>query len=151
MTMVVLTLFIQRIAGIPVIRITYTGYDNEIKSGTYLQDKAEAILKKMGATSVVRGPYLFPPATNHEVGGARMGDDPAKAVVNKYQQSHELPNLFVASGATFPTYFGYNPTHTIESLELLVGRLLKIRASPVEVWLNICKRSLKMNWKERYL
>jgi gluconate 2-dehydrogenase alpha chain len=102
--------------GLPVIRITYTGYDNEVKSGTYLQDKAEAILKKMGATITVRGPYLFPPATNHEVGGARMGDDPSKAVVNRYLQSHEMPNMFVASGAVFPTYFGYNPTHTIEAL-----------------------------------
>jgi gluconate 2-dehydrogenase alpha chain len=102
--------------GIPVVRITYTGYDNEIKSGTYLQDKMEAILKQMGATVTVRGPYVLPPATNHEVGGARMGDDPTKAVVNRYLQSHELPNLFVASGAVFPTYFGYNPTQTIEAL-----------------------------------
>jgi gluconate 2-dehydrogenase alpha chain len=54
-----------------------------------------------------------------------MGDDPAKAVVNKYLQSHELPNLFVASGATFPTYFGYNPTHTIEALSYWSADFIK--------------------------
>jgi gluconate 2-dehydrogenase alpha chain len=102
--------------GLPVIRITYRGFDNENKGGTYLQDKMEAVLRQMGASKVSRGPTTFPPSTNHEVGGARMGNDPSKAVVNKYCQSHELPNLFVASGAVCPTYFGYNPTHTIEAL-----------------------------------
>jgi gluconate 2-dehydrogenase alpha chain len=57
-----------------------------------------------------------------------MGDDPAKAVVNKYLQSHELPNLFVTSGAVFPTYFGYNPTHTIEALSYRTSDYIKTEA-----------------------
>jgi gluconate 2-dehydrogenase alpha chain len=111
--------------GLPVIRITYNGYDNEVKAATYLQNKQEAILKQMGANVTVRGSYLVPPATNHEVGGARMGDDPTKAVVNRYGQSHELPNLFVDSGAIFPTYFGYNPTNTIEALSFWEANYIK--------------------------
>lgn len=107
--------------GVPVIRIHYDGFDNEKKSGTYLQDKMEPILKQMGATKAWRGPTTIPPFNNHEVGGCRMGDDPSAAVVNKYGQSHELPNLFVASGAVFPTYFGYNPTHTIEAFSYWEG------------------------------
>ncbi len=114
--------------GLPVIRITYSGFDNEKKAGTFLQDKMEAILRQMGASKVLRGPTTFPPATNHEVGGARMGDDPAKAVVNRYCQSHELPNLFVCSGAVFPTYFGYNPTHTIEAVSYWAANYIKTQA-----------------------
>jgi gluconate 2-dehydrogenase alpha chain len=102
--------------GLPVIRITYDGYDNEKKAGAFLQDKMETILKKMGASAVRHGPTTIPPFNNHEVGPCRMGDDPARSVVNRYLQSHELGNMFVVSGAVFPTYFGYNPTHTIEAL-----------------------------------
>ena len=54
-----------------------------------------------------------------------MGNDPATSVVNRYCQSHELPNLFVMGGAVFPTYFGYNPTHTIEALAFWMGDYIK--------------------------
>jgi len=107
--------------GLPVIRITYKAYDNEIKAGTYLQTKQTDLLKQMGATATVLGTYNFPPATNHEVGGARMGTDPAKSVVDQNLESWELPNMFVVSGAVFPTYFGYNPTNTIEALSFRAG------------------------------
>src|SRR3972149_3437028 len=69
----------------------------------------ETILKQAGATKTWRGPTVIPPFNNHEVGGCRMGNDPATSVVNKYCQSHELPNMFVASDSVFPTYFGYYP------------------------------------------
>lgn len=111
--------------GLPVVRITYNQYDNEIRAAQFLKGKMDAILKQMGATKTAKGPDKFPPATNHEVGGARMGDDPATSVVNRYCQSHELPNLFVASGAVFPTYFGYNPTHTIEALSFWAADYIK--------------------------
>ncbi|MDO8490605.1 MAG: GMC oxidoreductase, partial [Dehalococcoidia bacterium] len=116
--------------GIPVIRITYKGFDQENRAGAFLQDKMEGILRQMGASRVARGPTTFPPATNHEVGGARMGDNPAKSVVNRNCQSHQLPNLFVTSGAVFPTYFGYNPTHTIEALSFRAGDFIKKETKP---------------------
>src|SRR5215472_8708787 len=34
-------------------------------------------------------------AAIHECGGVRMGDDPATSVVNEYNQSWDIPNLFV--------------------------------------------------------
>ena len=52
----------------------------------------------------------------------------AKAVVNRYCQSHELPNLFVTSGAVFPTYFGYNPTHTIEAISFWAADYIKTQS-----------------------
>ena len=51
----------------------------------------------------------------------RMGTDPAKSVVDQNLESWELPNMFVVSGAVFPTYFGYNPTNTIEALSFRAG------------------------------
>ncbi len=102
--------------GMPVVRVTYNGYDNETKCGTYLQGKIHDIVQGMGATKIVDGGLLIPPATTHEVGGVRMGSDPTKSVVSEHLQSWELPNMFVVGGAVFPTFFGYNPTHTIEAL-----------------------------------
>ena len=37
----------------------------------------------------------------HEVGGAMMGDDPAKSVTNSFGQSWDVKNLFITDGATF--------------------------------------------------
>jgi choline dehydrogenase-like flavoprotein len=39
----------------------------------------------------------------HEVGGARMGTDPAKSVLNRYNQCWDAKNLFVTDGASFVT------------------------------------------------
>jgi gluconate 2-dehydrogenase alpha chain len=111
--------------GLPVLRVTYDGYDNEKKAGAFLQGKMNAILNQAGASSVINGPLTMPPWNNHEVGPCRMGADPAKSVVNQYLQSWELPNMFVVSGAVFPTYFGYNPTHTIEALSYWSANYIK--------------------------
>ncbi|WP_336749700.1 GMC family oxidoreductase [Pantoea vagans] len=42
-------------------------------------------------------------AAIHETGGARMGDDPKTSVLNRYNQSWDVPNLFVTDGSSFPT------------------------------------------------
>jgi choline dehydrogenase-like flavoprotein len=52
----------------------------------------------------------------HEVGTVRMGDDPRTSVLNKFSQSHEVRNLFVADGASFTGNPDKNPTHTIIAL-----------------------------------
>ena len=35
----------------------------------------------------------------HEMGTARMGNDPKTSVLNKFNQAHEVPNLFCTDGA----------------------------------------------------
>ena len=52
----------------------------------------------------------------HDMGTARMGDDPKKSVLNKYNQAHDAKNLFVVDGACFVTSGGYGPTLTIGAL-----------------------------------
>ena len=55
---------------------------------------------------------------NHEVGGCRMGDDPETSVLNKYSQSWDVDNLYIADGAPFVTHAEKNPTLTIMALSL---------------------------------
>ncbi len=56
------------------------------------------------------------PATNHEVGGCRMGIDPRTSVVNEFCRSHDVPNLYVVDASVFPSSSEKNPTLTIMAL-----------------------------------
>ncbi len=42
-------------------------------------------------------------AVIHECGGARMGDDPGKSVLNSHNQCWDVTNLFVTDGSSFPS------------------------------------------------
>lgn len=52
----------------------------------------------------------------HECGTARMGNDPKKSVVNRFNQVHEVKNVFVTDGACFVTQGCYEPTLTIMAI-----------------------------------
>jgi hypothetical protein len=39
----------------------------------------------------------------HEMGTARMGRDAKTSMLNGYNQSHDVPNLFVTDGASMPS------------------------------------------------
>lgn len=49
----------------------------------------------------------------HLLGTARMGDDPATSVVDRYGRCHDVPNLFVLDGSVFVTSGPMAPTSTI--------------------------------------
>ncbi|HET7100491.1 MAG TPA: GMC family oxidoreductase, partial [Terriglobia bacterium] len=74
-------------------------------------------------------PHPQPPGSAiHEVGIARMGNDPKASVLNQFQQTHDIRNLFVMDGAGFPSSACQNPTLTIMALAVrscdhLIGRL----------------------------
>jgi choline dehydrogenase-like flavoprotein len=55
-------------------------------------------------------------AAIHECGGARMGDDPAKSVLNSFNQSWDVKNLFVTDGSCFPSSGTVGPALTIMAL-----------------------------------
>jgi choline dehydrogenase-like flavoprotein len=55
-------------------------------------------------------------ASIHECGGARMGSDPAKSVLNAYNQCWDVPNLFVTDSSCFVTNGTCGPTLTTMAL-----------------------------------
>lgn len=55
-------------------------------------------------------------AAIHECGGARMGSDPAKSVLNEYNQTWDVPNLFVTDASAYVSNGGVGPTLTIMAL-----------------------------------
>ncbi|MFD0998780.1 GMC family oxidoreductase [Ohtaekwangia kribbensis] len=111
--------------GIPVLRFHYNWSDQEIKQAKHMQETFEEIIHKMGA-EVTWGKagadtnygLEAPGRIIHEVGTTRMGDDPKKSVVNKYNQAHEVKNLFVVDGGPFVSQADKNPTWTILALSM---------------------------------
>ena len=68
---------------------------------------------------------MWPPGYSiHELGSCRMGDDPKKSVLNKWNQSHDVKNLFVVDGSSFVTGGYQNPTMTILSLSMRASEYL---------------------------
>jgi choline dehydrogenase-like flavoprotein len=52
----------------------------------------------------------------HELGTARMGQDPGESVFNSYNQAHDIANLFCTDGATFCSGATQNPSLTFMAL-----------------------------------
>ncbi|MES1258541.1 MAG: GMC oxidoreductase, partial [Acidobacteriota bacterium] len=55
----------------------------------------------------------------------RMGTDPKTSALNSFCQSHDVRNLFVTDGSTFPTSSEKNPTLTIMALSLRAADYIK--------------------------
>ena len=49
---------------------------------------------------------------NHEMGGIRMGKDPKTSILNKWNQLHEVKNVFVTDGASMTSTATQNPSLT---------------------------------------
>jgi choline dehydrogenase-like flavoprotein len=52
----------------------------------------------------------------HEMGTARMGNDPKTSVLNKFNQMHAVKNLFVTDGACMTSSACQNPSITYMAL-----------------------------------
>ena len=63
----------------------------------------------------------------HNLGTARMGDDPARSVVNGWGRTHDVRNLFIIDGSIFTTAGAVNPTSTIQALALYIAEQMKQR------------------------
>ena len=77
-------------------------------------DAAE-MLKAAGCTNIggafKDGNYLSPPGNGiHEMGTARMGRDPKTSVLNKWNQSWDVPNLFITDGSFMTSAGCQNPS-----------------------------------------
>jgi choline dehydrogenase-like flavoprotein len=57
-------------------------------------------------------------ATSHQCGTARMGEDPARSVVDPNLRSHDLENLWIVDSSVFPASAAVNPALTIAALAL---------------------------------
>jgi len=106
--------------GMPVGKLRIQGHPLDVKIGSYLAKKCEALLEEMGAKNIYSSISSLPPP-NLIAGGCRFGNDPKHSVLNKYCQSHDIPNLFVADASFMPTGGSVAYTWTIYANALRVA------------------------------
>jgi choline dehydrogenase-like flavoprotein len=100
--------------GIPVLRFTYRFSDNEIKMAKDMADTADEMLRAAGAENVKTDPTMLPPGWSiHEIGTARMGDDPKTSVTDRFCRLHDVPNVYMADAAPFVSGGTQNTTWSI--------------------------------------
>ncbi|NOR69486.1 MAG: FAD-dependent oxidoreductase [Methylomarinum sp.] len=57
----------------------------------------------------------------HACGTCRFGDDPTSAVLNRFNKTHDIDNLYITDASFFPTSGGINPSLTIAANALRVA------------------------------
>jgi choline dehydrogenase-like flavoprotein len=104
--------------GIPALRFNVTRGENELAMRTDMAATAAEMLEAVGARDVATfdRPEVPPGTANHEMGTARMGRDPDTSVLNRFNQCHDVPNLFVTDGACMTSSACQNPSLTYLAL-----------------------------------
>jgi choline dehydrogenase-like flavoprotein len=108
--------------GIPVLKFHFKWGEEEILMARHMQETFQEIVKTLGGEVVASaGPeeqwgISAGGQGIHEVGGARMGDNPKTSVLNSHCQAWDCRNLFIADGAPFVSLADKNPTLTIMAL-----------------------------------
>ena len=103
--------------GMPIITFHAKLRENELKMREDGVKCAEEMLKAAGCTDI----YTYNAETAigaciHEMGTARMGHDLKTSVLNKWNQMHEVANVFVTDGACMTSAGTQNPSITYMAL-----------------------------------
>ena len=103
--------------GIPLVEVAIEHGPNELKMSKQALSDGKAMIEAVGGIvmSVASGPNT-PGLAIHEMGTACMGKDPTKSVLNKYNQAHDVPNLFITDGAAMASSGCQNPSLTYMAL-----------------------------------
>jgi choline dehydrogenase-like flavoprotein len=103
--------------GIPSLRFNFKFGDNEKKMAADMAETGKQMLEEAGVEVVYSSKDVLTEGWSiHELGTARMGSDPKTSVLNQFQQSHDVKNLFVMDAAGFPSGGCQNPTLTIMAM-----------------------------------
>lgn len=101
--------------GLPSLRVTYRPHSDDVANMRFFLARQHEILDAAGAKKVWDSGTDISYSV-HLMGTCRMGNDPAKSVVDKYNRTHDVRNLFVVDGSSFVTSGRQQPTATIQAL-----------------------------------
>jgi choline dehydrogenase-like flavoprotein len=103
--------------GMPILQIECEHRENDLAMLDAIATDAEELLKVAGLTNIRTNRGKDPPGLAiHEMGTARMGHDPTTSVLNKINQTHDIPNLFVTDGSAMTSSACQNPSLTYMAL-----------------------------------
>ncbi len=103
--------------GMPTLTMDVEIKENEIAMRKDMQAAAAEMLEAAGLKDVRPYDAGYAPGLGiHEMGTARMGRDPKTSVLNKWNQIHEVPNVFMTDGACMASAACINPSLTYMAL-----------------------------------
>lgn len=105
-------------SGMPGVKVHYTLGENTKKMLKHGIETSKQVFTAAGAKVT----SSFAPVKHtgwHLMGTARMGDNPATSVVNKFGQAHAVKNLFIVDSSIFVTAGAVNPVATAQALTLM--------------------------------
>lgn len=103
--------------GIPALHISMTHGENEKLLHEDAAATAAEMLEAAGARNIeTRSAVAEPGMAIHELGTARMGNDPNTSVTDSYCQLHDVKNVFAMDGACFASSGCQNPTLTMMAI-----------------------------------
>lgn len=111
--------------GIPVLHVDCRYTDNEFNMAQDAVNVMGELADDIGFEMLSHRTEMYPPGYSiHELGTCRMGNDPRKSVLNRWNQSHDIRNLFVVDGSSFVSGGYQNPTITILALSMRASEYL---------------------------
>ena len=103
--------------GLPTLTFDATIRENEINMRKDIRKQAVEMLEIAGFKNIKshNNKYIMGHGI-HEMGTARMGHDPKTSVLNRNNQLHEVPNVYVTDGAAMTSAGCTNPSITYMAL-----------------------------------
>ncbi|MEJ4087707.1 GMC family oxidoreductase [Galbibacter orientalis] len=106
--------------GLPLVEIDAEAKENELKMEKDMAKTSIAMLKELGLKDVQLKPGKKVGdktiGASHEMGLARMGENPKTAVLNKHNQIWDAKNVFVTDGSCMTSSACQNPSLTYMAL-----------------------------------
>jgi choline dehydrogenase-like flavoprotein len=103
--------------GIPQLVTDIDFNDNDQKILADFHQQGSEMLEKAGAKNIKQHDSKQAPGLDiHEMGGIRMGNDPKTSLLNKWNQFHHAPNVFVTDGSCMVSTSTQNPSLTYMAL-----------------------------------
>jgi choline dehydrogenase-like flavoprotein len=103
--------------GMPLLSISIAYDDNDAKMKQDFFEQFTDMFTKAGFTNIKQTDSKQAPGLDiHEMGGVRMGKDPKTSMLNKWNQMHACPNVFVTDGACMTSTSTQNPSLTYMAL-----------------------------------
>jgi choline dehydrogenase-like flavoprotein len=120
--------------GIPTLHITHKYTENEFEMAKDATETAAEVCRGAGFEILAKHAQMVPPGESiHELGTCRMGSDPKKSVLNGFNQSHDVKNLFVLDGSSFVSGGSQNPTLTILALSMRASEYMAEKMRKAEL------------------
>ncbi len=116
--------------GLPIPHVHFDDHPNDLAMRNHAYKQGSAVYQAVGAIRTIETP---PYPSTHNLGTARMSEKPRDGVVNRWGQTHDIPNLFISDGSQFTTGGAANPTLTIVALAIRQAEYIVDQMSKNEI------------------